>query len=245
MTRWRGWGLAAVLLTIGAVLIHTHTHDSAPSPPLKSVEPEASPEYFAENTAECGVFLLYLSSSEAGPFKRVMPIGPNQPIHRLRRNVWEHGRYRIRGHFTGKDHALKGCASYPEFEVHEFRPWLPVQRCASPGAADPIMLMYTGDLPEDRYAPEDFIEGPPLRSIDDMSCRLIGACVTDLRHPGARVNPETIIDGDILPAADNRYCHPEVQCHEAEKRVTACSGQIWCCPLEPERDASSPAGQEP
>jgi hypothetical protein len=143
-------------------------------------------------------------------------------------------------------HTFSSCAGFPVFEVTEFRPWVPVQRCASPGAADPGMLLYTGDLPEDRYVPEDFIEGPDtLRLIDDMACRRIGACETDKRHPGARLDPQRVIDGYTPPSPDIRECHPEIPCGQAEKRVRACSGAVWCCPLLPEQDASTPAGREP
>ncbi|MHA7630285.1 hypothetical protein [Corallococcus sp. M7] len=58
-----------------------------PSPPLDA--PEVVPEYFAERTSDCDVDLLNLSKSDAGPFKRVLPVGANQPYERLRRNVWE------------------------------------------------------------------------------------------------------------------------------------------------------------
>ncbi|RUO87831.1 hypothetical protein D7Y11_38615 [Corallococcus sp. AB018] len=117
------------------------------TPPAPASAPEVLPEYFAERTSDCDVDLLNLSKPDAGPFKGVLPVGANQPDERLRRNVWEQGRYLVRGRFTGKVREFQECASFPEFEVLDFKPWGPVQRCASPGALDADLLTYTGDPP--------------------------------------------------------------------------------------------------
>jgi hypothetical protein len=199
--------------------------------PTSDKMPPAGSAYFAEQTSDCGVDLLNLAESESGPFKRVLPVGPNRPREKLRRNVWEQGRYRIQGRFTGKSHAFQGCASFSEFEVLEFRPWGPVQRCASPGALDSTLLLYTGDLPKDRYAPEDFLDGPWPPSIDDGACRRVGACLSGLRRADSRTAPDAVIDGEELPARDGGTCNTTVTCSADEKQVNACSGYIWCCRL--------------
>ncbi|QRN96478.1 hypothetical protein JRI60_47020 [Archangium violaceum] len=226
---------AAVLLGLGLVIIY-HLAPAKPAPTRSNV-PQTEPEYFAERTSDCDVDLLAMARSESGPFQRVFPVGANRPRERLRRNVWEHGRYRIRGRFTGKLREFSECASFPEFEVLEFRPWGKVQRCASPGALDATLLLYTEDLAQDRYAPEDFIDGPWPASIDDGTCRLIAACAVDERRQESRHAPDDVIDGEELPSLDGRYCKPTATCADGERRVTACSGDIWCCHLLPADDA--------
>ncbi|RKG49243.1 hypothetical protein D7X30_39435 [Corallococcus sp. AB011P] len=228
----RGYLAALALVCVGSVSLYFHLTPS-PSKPTPPNAPEVIPEYFAEQTSDCDVDLLNLSESEAGPFKRVLPVGANRPRERLRRNVWEQGRYLVRGRFTGKVREFRECASFPEFEVLDFKPWGPVQRCASPGALDADMLAYTGDLPEDRYAAEDFLGGPWPPSIDDRSCRPVAACALDKRRADSRGSLEDVIDGEELPSLDGRFCHPVI-CEPGEKRVDACTGVIWCCRLLPE-----------
>lgn len=243
MTSGRAWVYFSMLLGSGFVLGYlVRGPGKSVTPP---VAPAVAPEYFAEQSADCGVELLNLSPSESGPFTRVLPVGSNLPHERLRRGVWQQGRYRLQGRFTGETRSFSECASFPVFEVTGFRPWVPVQRCASPGAADPGMLFYTGDLPVDRYVPEDFIDGPDLPFIDDTACRHIGACQMDKRHPSSRPDPRRVIDGYSPPASDARECHPEVQCEQSEKRVHACSGDVWCCPLVPVRNEARPSMHEP
>ncbi|RKH79805.1 hypothetical protein D7Y21_33245 [Corallococcus sp. AB045] len=234
----RGYLAALALVGIGIVGLYSYLTPS-PSKPTPPDAPEVVPEYFAERTSACGVDLLNLASSDAGPFKRVLPVGANQPCERLRRNVCQHGRFQVRGRFTGKVHEFQECASFPEFEVLDFKPWGPVQRCASPGALTADMLTYTGDLPEDRYAPEDFVDGPSPPLFDDESCRPVAACAMDKRRADSRPNPEAVIDGEDLPSLDGRFCHP-VTCEPGEKRVDACTGVIWCCRLLP---VDEPPGQ--
>ncbi|RKG99491.1 hypothetical protein D7X74_39370 [Corallococcus sp. CA047B] len=224
----------AALTLLGAGFAGSYYFASARSKPVPINAPPIAPEYFAEQTSDCGVDLLNLAESDSGPFKRVLAVGANRPREKLRRNVWEQGRYRVRGRFTGKSHEFQGCASFPEFEVLDFRPWGPVQRCASPGALDATLLLYTGDLPKDRYAPEDFLDGPWPPSIDDEACRRVGACLSDLRRADSRSAPDTVIDGEELPARDGAACNTTVTCSANEKRVAACSGYIWCCRLLPE-----------
>ncbi|NNC20210.1 hypothetical protein HJC22_31260 [Corallococcus exiguus] len=209
------------------------------TPPAPASAPEVLPEYFAERTSDCDVDLLNLSKPDAGPFKRVLPVGANQPDERLRRNVWEQGRYLVRGRFTGKVREFQECASFPEFEVLDFKPWGPVQRCASPGALDADLLTYTGDLPEDRYAPEDFLDGPWPPLIDDGSCRPAAACALDKRRADSQGSIENVIDGEELPSLDGRLCHP-VTCEPGEKQVNGCSGVIWCCRLQPPDEPPHP-----
>ena len=228
----RGYLAALVLVGIGIVGLYSYLTRS-PSMPTPPNVPEVVPEYFAERTSDCDVDLLNLSMSEVGPFKRVLPVGANRPHERLRRNVWEQGRYVVRGRFTGKVREFQECARFPEFEVLDFKPWGPVQRCASPGALDADMLTYTGDLPEDRYAPEDFLGGPWPPSFDDKSCRRVAACALDKRRADSQPDPEAVIDGEELPSLDGRFCHP-VTCEPGEKQVNACSGEIWCCRLLPD-----------
>ncbi|RKH55767.1 hypothetical protein [Corallococcus aberystwythensis] len=229
--RSRGYLAALALVGIGLVGLYSYLTPS-PSMPTPLKVPEVVPEYFAEQTSDCGVDLLNLASSDTGPFKRVLPVGANPPGERLRRNVWEQGRYLVHGRFTGKVHEFRECASFPEFEVLDFKPWGPVQRCASPGALDAVMQTYTGDLPEDRYAPEDFVGGPFPPFFDDESCRPVAACAMDKRRADSRPDPEAVIDGEELPSLDGRFCHP-VTCEPGEKRVDACTGVIWCCRLLP------------
>ncbi|GMU10149.1 hypothetical protein [Corallococcus caeni] len=226
------WALAALVL-VGIGLAGVYSFRPSPSKPAPPNAPEVIPDYFAEQTSDCGVDLLNLAPSEAGPFKRVLAVGANRPHERLRRNVWEQGRYQVRGRFTGKVREFQECASFPEFEVLDFKPWGPVQRCASPGALDADMLMYTGDLPEDRYAPEDFLGGPWPPSIDDGSCRRVAACALDKRRADSRGSPEDVIDGEENPSLDGRFCHPTITCEPGERRVDACTGVIWCCRLLP------------
>ncbi len=230
-----------LLLGIGLVGLHSHYSLAPARSKLASHDaPQVFPEYFAEQSSDCNVELLNLAQSASGPFKRVFAVGENPPHERLRRNVWELGRYRVRGRFTGKSREFADCASLPEFEVLEFRPWGPIQRCASPGALDATMLLYTGDLPEDRYAPEDFIDGPWPPSIDDGSCRLIGTCASNKRRAHSSQAPEKIVDGDELPSPDSASCLPAVACESGERRVNACSGDIWCCRLSA---VDAPPGQ--
>lgn len=221
----------AALTLLGIGLVGLYYLAPARSKSALHNAPHVIPEYFAEQTSDCNVDLLNLAQSDSGPFKRVFAIGANRPHERLRRNVWEHGRYRVRGRFNGKNREFHECASFPEFEVLEFRPWGPIQRCASPGALDAVMLLYTGDLPEDRYAPEDFIDGPWPPSIDDGSCRLIGSCAVDKRRADSRHAPEDIVDGTELLSLEGGSCQPTVMCGNGERRVNACSGDVWCCRL--------------
>jgi hypothetical protein len=88
----------------------------------------------------------------------------------------------IQGRMTGKVHQSPECGNWPEFEVLEFKPWNKVRRCASPGSADLSMLLYTGDLPDDRYAPEDFVDGPQPPLLDDESCRSSEPCAAGEHH---------------------------------------------------------------
>lgn len=229
----------AALALFGIAVVGIYYLAPASSKSTSHDAPLVVPEYFAEQTSDCNVDLLNLAQSDSGPFKRVFAVGANRPRERLRRNVWEHGRYRIRGRFTGKIREFHECASFPEFEVLEFSPWGPVQRCASPGALDAAMLLYTGELPANRYAPEDFIDGPWPPSIDDESCRLIGACVEDKRRADSRLALADIVDGAEIPSLDGGACQTSVTCEKGERRINACSGDIWCCRLLPVDEPTS------
>ncbi|MBM7117502.1 hypothetical protein [Archangium primigenium] len=226
----------ALLILTGAFILKNASHVSEPVAPRSHEEPE----YFAEHTSECGLDLLHLASVESGPFEKVVPIGPEQPNERLRRNVWHWGRYRIRGRFTGARREISECGSFAEFEVHAFRPWGKVQRCASPGALDDSMLTYTEALSVEHYVAEDFIDGPWPPSFDEGTCRLIAACPLDPRRAESRPRPEDVIDGEELPSLDGRYCPPDVSCGEHEKRIVSCAEDIWCCQLLPMNDAATP-----
>jgi hypothetical protein len=221
------------LLGVGLVVAH---HRFAPThhPSVEPITTQHTPEFFAERDTECGLELLSLAHSESGPFERVVPTGPNQPNERLRRNVWELGRYKLKGRFTGKQRGRSGCATYPEFEVSDFQPWGDVQRCSSPGALTPEMQLWTGTLPTERYVPEDFIDGPWPPSIDDGTCRFIGACAIDQRVSIPRERQEEVIDKEDLPSMDGGNCPPTEMCSEGEHLVQACSGDVWCCRLLPE-----------
>lgn len=207
---------------------------------------EAPPEYYAEQTSECGVSLLDVSVSASGPFTRVYPVGPHQPVETLVRHTWIFGRYRVQGRFTGEHQKLSECLSFPKFEVLAFRPWGSVRRCISPGAADPGMTLDVGDLPLDRYAPQDFVtnSGPALPFIDDTACRHIGLCRTDERRPRARADPDRVIDGETALALEELPC-PTAPCRNGERRVHACSGDVYCCPLLPPLDPPAPDARTP
>jgi hypothetical protein len=178
--RIRPYLVVAALAGVGLAVVYQFM----PARP-EATSPGALPEkleYFAEHDSDCNQRLLKLARSESGPFERVVPVGAQRPDERLRRHAWENGRFMVQGHLTGQKRTIAGCGTWPEFEVLSFRPWGRVQRCASPGAADASMLLYTDDLPEERYAPEDFVDGPWPSLIDDESCRLSEACTNDERH---------------------------------------------------------------
>jgi hypothetical protein len=161
----------------GLVLAAERATDRTPS-----AVPAKDDDYFAEYSADCGMRLLKLARSEAGPFELAFPIGEQRPDERLRPHAWSAGRFVLRGRLTGKKHIVSDCGSWPEFEVIGFRPWGKVRRCVSPGSADPLMLVYTGELPEDRYAPEDFLDGPWPPLLDDDSCHPAAACAQGERR---------------------------------------------------------------
>jgi len=178
--------LAALVTLLGIALIFQRR----PSPPPVSVSspppsPPPSPlreeDAFAEYDRDCGIPLLKFARQESGPFEYVYPVGEQRPEERLRRHVWELGRFRVHGHLTGKQYEVAGCGRWPEFEVQGFTPWGKVRRCASPGSADPSMSLFTGDLSEDRYVPEDFVDGPFPPMIDDESCKLATRCAGEER----------------------------------------------------------------
>lgn len=135
-----------------------------------STHPEAR-EYFAEPSGPCGARVLLVSPTESGPFEQVYQIGEQSPDQRLMPHAWYSGRFVVRGYFTGRKRGADYCGYHPEFRVLSFRPWGPVRRCTSVGALDGLMQLYTEELPKDRYAPEDFVEGPELPSLDADSCR--------------------------------------------------------------------------
>jgi hypothetical protein len=172
---------AAVLTAVGLAAVYQLGLGRTPPAPMSDV-PQEEQEYFAEYDGECGVRLLKLARSESGPFELVFPAGLHRPDERLRRHAWEDGRFLLQGRLTGKQRESSGCGIWPEFEVLGFRPWGRVRRCASPGAADVSMLLYTENLPEDRYAPEDFIDGPWPPLLEDESCRHTETCAEGERR---------------------------------------------------------------
>jgi len=176
----RPYLLAAALVVVGLGALYNFA-PARPQPPVPDV-PQKNPRYFAEYTEDCGLRLMKLARAESGPAEVVFPMGPQAPDERLRPHAWRAGRFVIQGRWTGKQRESPGCGTWPEFEVTEFEPWRKVRRCTSPGAADPLMLLYVDDLPADRYASEDFVDGawPPL--IEDESCRLTEACAEGERH---------------------------------------------------------------
>lgn len=131
-------------------------------------------EYFAR-PGTCGQALA-ISPVESGPFKEVYRTGPEDPKDRLRWHAYYFGRFIIRGRFTGKTESISYCGYYPEFEILSFKPWGPVRRCTSIGALDGDKQLYTEHLPKDRYAPEDFVDGPELLQLDDSTCRRTARC---------------------------------------------------------------------
>lgn len=167
--------LSAVALVVVGLGVLYKLAPAQPPPPVPDV-PQQDPRYFAEYTSDCDMRLLKLARAEAGPSERVFPVGPQKPDERLRPHAWRPGRFVLQGRMTGKQRESPGCATFPEFEVTKFEPWGKVQRCTSPGAADPSMLVYVDDLPVDRYVPEDYVDGPWPSLIDDESCRLTDTC---------------------------------------------------------------------
>ncbi|WP_434381509.1 hypothetical protein [Melittangium boletus] len=216
------------------LVIDSHPRVERRNAPYSAQPMENDWKYFAERSSECGMELLSLARSEGSGFEHVIPVGRNQPNERLRRNVWELGRFMLKGHFTGKSRTIPECATFREFEIFDFKPWGDIQRCSMPGALNPEMLLSTDKLPVDRYVPEDFIDGPFPPSIDDATCRLIGACAIDMRSSFSRGAPDRVIDSEELPSLDGSFCHPEVSCQGEERRVHSCSGDVWCCRLLPE-----------
>jgi hypothetical protein len=158
----------------------------SPSPRPASVqqataekEPPGLQEYFAQYTGPCGMTLLDISTSEAGPFESVVDVGPQAPNEKLREHVWEFNRFIVRGRFTGKERRGITCKVYREFEVLSFRPWGSIRRCVSLGDTRAGLQLYGEELPKDRYAPEDFLGGPELPMVDDEHCRKVEVCAED------------------------------------------------------------------
>ncbi|ADO67979.1 uncharacterized protein STAUR_0170 [Stigmatella aurantiaca DW4/3-1] len=96
------------------------------------------------------------------------------------------------------------------------------------------MLLYTGERSTEHYVPEDFMDGPWPSSFDDESCRHVGSCAADPRRSGSSHTLEdVIVDGEEVPSMDGGFCQPPGACVNGERRVDACSGDIWCCQLLP------------
>jgi len=172
--RMRLFLAAAVLAALG--LVAGYRLVAARPPPVTPEVPRQGQDYFAEYGGACGLTLLRIAREAAGPFEYVYPEGAQLPDQRLRPHAWKSGRFKVQGRMTGRSRGDSECGTWPEFEVFDFSPWGPIRRCTSLGAADSSMLLYTEELPKDRYAAEDFVDGPRLPLIQEESCRPTDAC---------------------------------------------------------------------
>jgi hypothetical protein len=172
--------LTAVLLPCASLLVACSCE---PPPPIQQEATKEAysdvQEYFAKYTSPCGMRLLDISTTEAGPFESVRAAGPEAPHKKLREHVWENNRFIVRGRFTGKHRRSVYCEHYREFEVLSFRPWGPIDRCVALGALRGALQVYAEELPKDRYVPEDFRDGPELPMVDDEHCRDVKVCAED------------------------------------------------------------------
>ena len=126
--------------------------------------------YFAEYALPCNKSVLKIQTNKNDKPVLVDAIGENNPINKLRYHALIQAKFIITGYFTGKliKDDFSACNYYKEFYVADFKP-IRITRFISTTDLDPDAHVYITNLPEDRFAPEDFVDGPALKHIDPGS----------------------------------------------------------------------------
>jgi hypothetical protein len=155
------------VLALGLAVLAACSHPAA-------VKPSALTRFYAHQVEPCGLAALEIAERPGGPFRLVQPTGAARPSTRLRYHV--QGDLLVTGQLTGRVIVDAECGPLPELRVDSFAAWGPVRRIFSQGALDGQVHLYTEALPRDRFAPEDFENGPEPLLLDADACVAAASC---------------------------------------------------------------------